>query len=137
MIQSSLAIKKRSSRRKYLLYLTWIVLFYPILKFTGFKVPKKPEYVAIHKKLPLGGYIVHKNFFLFDRQDTCWALSRRCTHLGCKLNYIEERDVIECPCHQSQFNAQTGKVIRGPAQKPLDFLPVEKREDDPLYVVTT
>ncbi len=137
MKRSSLPNNKRSSRRKYILYVTGVALLYPILKFTGFKVPKKPTYVPVHKKIPLSGYIVTQNFILFDRRGSCWALSRRCTHLGCKLNYIEERNIIECPCHQSQFNAQTGQVIKGPAKKPLDFLPVEKREDDPLYVVTT
>jgi Rieske Fe-S protein len=43
---------------------------------------------------------------------------------------------LQCPCHQSQFHPATGQVIRGPAQHPLHFLPVEKRDEDPYYVVT-
>ncbi len=65
------------------------------------------------------------------------ALSLKCTHLGCKLNYHEDGDILECPCHQSRFNVETGQVVQGPARKALTFLPVEKRQDDPLYVVTT
>ena len=126
----------KSSRRKYLLYFTGVALLYPLLKFIGFQVPKKPILVPVHKKVPASGFILTQDFILFDRKGNCWALSRRCTHLGCKLNYLEEKDILECPCHQSQFHSETGKVVQGPAQKPLHFLPVEKREDDPSYVVT-
>lgn len=124
-------------RRQYLLYLGCLSLLYPALKFIGFKVPKKPTFITINKHVPVTGYLVKNDFILFDTKDNCWALSRRCTHLGCKLNYHEEKNILECPCHQSQFNAQTGKVVRGPAQKPLIFLPVEKKETSPIYVVTT
>ena len=31
----------------------------------------------------------------------------------------------------------SGDVIKGPAKNPLSFLPVEKRQNDPGYVVTT
>jgi cytochrome b6-f complex iron-sulfur subunit len=124
------------TRRKYLFYSAGIALLYPILHFVGFKVPQKPIYIPIHNKLPSSGYITTKDFVLFDRNKKYWALSRRCTHLGCKLTYLEEKDILECPCHQSQFNAQTGAVLHGPAKKPLKFLPVDKREGDPQYVVT-
>ncbi|MGW8195647.1 MAG: QcrA and Rieske domain-containing protein, partial [Desulforhopalus sp.] len=83
------------------------------------------------------GFLINADFILFDRDNRCWALTRTCTHLGCKLNYLEEKNILECPCHQSQFNAETGKVLRGPAKRSLSFLEVEKRQDNPLYVVTT
>ena len=114
-----------------------LAFLYPVLQFAGFKIPKKPTYVNISKPLPTSGYLVTTGFILFDRGNKCWALSRTCTHLGCKLNYHEDRDILECPCHQSQFHVETGKVVKGPALKPLTFLPVDKRQDDPLYVVAT
>lgn len=125
------------SRRSYLLFFGLLVFFYPVLRFAGFKIPKKPSYVHIDKPLPSTGYLVTSGFILFDRDNKCWALSRTCTHLGCKLNYHEEQDILECPCHQSRFNVQTGAVLRGPAQRSLSFLPVEKRDNAPLYVVAT
>ncbi len=125
------------SRRKILSILGSLALLYPVLQFVGFKIPKKPTLINISKPVPASGYIVTTGFILFDREDKVWALSRTCTHLGCKINYHEDQDVLECPCHQSRFNVKTGKVIKGPAQRPLSFLPVEKRSDDPLYVVTT
>jgi len=137
MKPESLSKRQRVSRRKYLLYAAGTALLYPFLKFIGFTVPKKPVYIPISKKVGLSGYLLTQDFILFDREDKCWAVSRRCTHLGCKVAYLEEQDIIECPCHQSQFNPETGMVLRGPAKKPLTFLPVEKRDEEPSYVVTT
>lgn len=129
--------KRHYTRRTLLSFFGSLVLLYPILQFAGFKIPKKPTYVAINKPLPPTGYLLTADFVLFDRNGKCWALSRRCTHLGCKLNYYEDKDLLECPCHQSRFNIETGEVLKGPAKRALTFLPVEKRADDPLYVVTT
>lgn len=124
-------------RRKFMFIGTVLTLSYPILSFIDFTIPKKPILIQINTPIPAGGFFVANNFILFDRGNTCWALSRKCTHLGCKLNYHEESDILECPCHQSKFSAVTGEVLKGPAKKNLLFFPVEKRESDPLYVVTT
>ncbi len=124
------------SRRSIITWFAAVGLSYPLLRFIGFKVPRKPGRVNIHKPVPASGILVMKDFILFDKEDSCWALSRKCTHLGCKLNYLEELDILECPCHQSKFIPTTGEVIEGPAKKPLHFFPVEKRDNDPLYVVT-
>jgi Rieske Fe-S protein len=125
------------SRRQYLSFLGLLAFLYPILQFVGFKIPKKPVYININKPITVPGFLISTDFILFDRENNCWALSRKCTHLGCKLNYHEDKDILECPCHQSRFNVETGKAIKGPAEKPLTFLSVEKREDEPFYVVTT
>jgi len=125
------------NRRKLITYLGWGALLYPILRFAGFSVPKKPHYVQINKAVPATGFIVTPDFILFDRGNKCWALSRKCTHLGCKLNYHEQENILECPCHQSQFIVATGEVAKGPARKPLSFFPVEKQGREPFYIVTT
>lgn len=125
------------SRRQFFVFLGSLTLLYPICRFAGFQVPKKPVLINISKPVSTGGYLVANDFVLFDRNNKSWALSRKCTHLGCKLTYHEDRDIFECPCHQSQFHAETGEVLRGPATRPLTFFPVEKRTSDPFYVVTT
>ncbi|BHH83924.1 QcrA and Rieske domain-containing protein [Desulforhopalus sp. 52FAK] len=124
------------SRRSIIAWLAALGLSYPLLRFIGFKVPRKPVLVDIHKPAPANGIIIMKDFILFDKEDACWAVSRKCTHLGCKLNYLEEKDILECPCHQSKFHPTTGAVLEGPAKNSLHFFPVEKRDNDPLYVVT-
>jgi cytochrome b6-f complex iron-sulfur subunit len=137
MKTGTLSKRQKITRRKYLLYGAGLALLYPFFKFIGFRVPKKPVYVPVSKKVPPSGYILTRDFILFDRKGKCWALSRRCTHLGCSLTYVEELDILECPCHQSRFNPETGVAVRGPAERPLTFLPVEKRDGEPAYVVTT
>ena len=51
------------------------------------------------------------------------ALSRRCTHLGCTVPWVEEKKQFVCPCHGSTFS-RTGSVITAPAPRPLDIFPV-------------
>ncbi|MEU9859742.1 FAD-dependent oxidoreductase [Streptomyces sp. NPDC047971] len=43
----------------------------------------------------------------------------RCTHMGCELGFDELEDVWECPCHGSRFAAADGRVLQGPATRPL------------------
>ena len=44
------------------------------------------------------------------------ALSAKCTHAGCTVDWQE--DLFACPCHGSQFNPD-GTVVEGPADAPL------------------
>lgn len=55
-----------------------------------------------------------------------------CPHLGCHYNWIPSRGDFVCPCHGSVFTPE-GKVIGGPAPRPLDALPW-KVEKGVLYV---
>ena len=62
-----------------------------------------------------------------------WALRREanevtvyspiCTHLGCGFRWDGEEKKFKCPCHGSMFDTE-GKVVGGPAPRPLDRLPV-------------
>jgi menaquinol-cytochrome c reductase iron-sulfur subunit len=44
-----------------------------------------------------------------------------CPHLGCRYNWNSANRHFECPCHGSVY-AQDGKVLGGPAPRPLDTL---------------
>jgi Rieske Fe-S protein len=46
------------------------------------------------------------------------ALSAICTHSGCSMNFLPSQQLLDCPCHGSQF-AEDGSVVRGPARRPL------------------
>ena len=46
--------------------------------------------------------------------------SSKCTHLGCRINKLEDNK-LTCPCHGSQYSIE-GKVLKGPAVKPLERL---------------
>lgn len=103
-------------------------LVYPLLKYTRFRVKPKPRYVTINSPLPLSGYHAERDFILFADSENAVAVSRTCTHLGCRVNFLEDKDYIECPCHQSRFTRQ-GKRITGPAEKDLPAYAVEIKKD--------
>lgn len=47
------------------------------------------------------------------------AFAPQCTHLGCAYRWEENKKTFLCPCHTSNFDLE-GKVIDGPAPRPLD-----------------
>ena len=47
------------------------------------------------------------------------AISTRCAHLGCPVNYVQAARNFICPCHGGVYDFQ-GKVIGGPPVRPLD-----------------
>jgi menaquinol-cytochrome c reductase iron-sulfur subunit len=47
------------------------------------------------------------------------AFGSQCTHLGCAYHWDDGKNEFICPCHNSLFSLD-GKVISGPAPRPLD-----------------
>jgi cytochrome b6-f complex iron-sulfur subunit len=52
------------------------------------------------------------------------ALSLRCTHLGCSINWEEDKKRFICPCHASAFEIN-GNVQNPHAPSALDYFPVK------------
>jgi menaquinol-cytochrome c reductase iron-sulfur subunit len=63
---------------------------------------------------------------------TVVAFSPICTHLGCGYRWSEGDRNFLCPCHNSVFDLD-GRVLGGPAPRPLDLLPT-KVEGDRLFI---
>jgi len=51
-----------------------------------------------------------------DNQVT--ALDSTCTHLGCRVSWDPEAQLLKCPCHGGQYD-KTGAVKAGPPPAPL------------------
>lgn len=68
-------------------------------------VPGEGKLVSIDGKT----YGVHKS-----HDGHLYAVSARCTHLGCTVAWNNDEKTWDCPCHGSRF-ACDGKVINGPA----------------------
>ncbi len=59
------------------------------------------------------------------------AVYRRCTHLGCSVNWEPEQNRFFCPCHASTFDMH-GEVQNPPAPRALDTFPIQIAEDQVL-----
>lgn len=46
------------------------------------------------------------------------AVNSKCTHQGCDVKWVSADKKYACPCHDANFAAD-GKVLKGPADRPL------------------
>jgi Rieske Fe-S protein len=56
--------------------------------------------------------------FVRVTEDSVLGFDPACTHQQCIVEHRAGSDRIECPCHGSVFDLE-GKVLKGPAEKPL------------------
>ena len=62
------------------------------------------------------------------------AMSAVCTHLGCTVNPdVKTGSGFVCPCHGSVFD-EDGRVLKGPAPRPLPWYAVSKARDGRLVI---
>ncbi len=73
--------------------------------------------------------------FLSVNEKGLIAFSPVCTHLGCYVNWDNNRKEFLCPCHGGRYNSE-GQVIAGPPPKSLTRLPY-KIEAGKIYLGIT
>ena len=65
------------------------------------------------------------------------AFDRTCTHSGVYVSYDAASQKLICPAHSAIFDpASSGKVVSGPANKPLRTLPIRVRSDGKIILAT-
>ncbi|MGH3505750.1 MAG: Rieske (2Fe-2S) protein [Nocardioidaceae bacterium] len=86
----------------------------------------EPVLLAAVADVPEGGGVVLEDEELVltqpsDGQFRCF--SAICTHQGCPVAGVAN-GTINCPCHGSMFDIDTGEVLAGPAPSPLPEKPI-------------
>lgn len=86
------------------------------------------------EEYPVGSerQLENENVFVFRDSEGIYAISATCTHLGCAVARSSEG--FTCPCHGSRFNP-SGKVVAGPAPRPLPWLEISRAADGQLVVL--
>jgi cytochrome b6-f complex iron-sulfur subunit len=121
----------KMQRRSFLTYLGvgWAVSCFPLVLSACNQGTKKAETAAT------GGFTIIGSVADLDRAGAVGneqvlvvrdpankaqvlAVNPTCTHKGCAVKWKASENHFECPCHDSDF-APDGKVLKGPASKPL------------------
>ncbi|MFG2893301.1 Rieske (2Fe-2S) protein [Streptomyces sp. NPDC048248] len=90
-------------------------------------VPTAPVDLGSAAEVPVGGAKLYREDRLVVSQPAKGdfkCFSAKCTHAGCILADVD-RTEGNCVCHGSRFDVTTGKVIEGPATRPLPEVPVK------------
>jgi Rieske Fe-S protein len=87
-------------------------------RITGFQFERENRTEFRHgQDIPLGIHYFGQ-YYLIRTDRSLRAFSTICTHAGCRIGKnVGNR--LQCGCHGSQFEAETGKPLRGPAIKSL------------------
>jgi Rieske Fe-S protein len=68
-----------------------------------------------------------------DGNQTLRAISAKCTHEGCTVQYVPGDSVIWCACHNGRFDLE-GKVLSGPPPRPLAAYTAQRLGDGAVIV---
>lgn len=104
---------------------------WPIVRFiTWQELRVRMVDFAVHEQRP---FQTKEGAILVPKDDSLQALSTRCTHLGCRVEYDQTRNELICPCHKSAYDVQ-GNRLRGPARSDLPALQFVQLENGALQV---
>ncbi len=130
-------VKPEKTRRKFISWL-WIGLgILALIEFAGVVIAylrpgKRQEISAESGAIIEAGRVesfpfnsvtafVRGKFYLCRMGDGGFlAVSRKCTHLGCTVPWLDKEKRFACPCHGSVFDIR-GEVISPPAARALDI----------------
>jgi menaquinol-cytochrome c reductase iron-sulfur subunit len=93
---------------------------------TNMKFPFKTEDAYLRET------VIHEVWVIKHSPSEVTVFSPICPHLGCRYSWHPETLEFACPCHGSIYSI-TGKVLGGPAPRPLDTLPM-RLEKGELFV---
>jgi Rieske Fe-S protein len=82
------------------------------------------------------GYLVEEAeisvWVITDDGSEFTVLSNVCTHLGCRVRWVDDEGQFFCPCHNGVFD-RNGEVVSGPPPRPLDRFENMVEDDQILF----
>lgn len=106
-----------------------VSFFFPRVRFqppSTFRIGTPEEFVGDAEEADKYGVVLvddrwksTERFFVVREVKRVYALSARCAHLGCTVNWFGDLRTFKCPCHGSEYHAN-GLNFAGPAPRPLD-----------------
>lgn len=70
---------------------------------------------------------------LEDANQKLHALSAKCTHEGCTVQFLPGDSIIWCACHNGRFDLD-GRVLSGPPPRPLQRYACQREVDGAVIV---
>lgn len=112
---------RKISRKKFLKAGTGLV--FGVLAWIWYRLAGYQELEAnaaefVHPEDLPQGMTYWGKYYLYRSGASVRAFSTTCTHAGCRLGK-GTGELIRCNCHGSQFDAKTGKPVKGPAYRNL------------------
>ncbi len=108
----------------------WIVLSSLARKASAAQPPRVE--IATTDQVPVGGsllfYYPHENspcLLVHLSAAQYVAFSQKCTHLSCPVLPEVDRGRFHCPCHEGEFDIQTGVPLSGPPRRRLPQVALE------------
>ncbi len=138
-------MEDRQTRRRFLGWLGWGTLALSgLLAWLGglrYLIPNTA--IGPHSVLKIGRpddfpigskrFLPQARAYVIRTEDGFRVMSALCTHLGCATNAVDWGYL--CPCHGSKFDTW-GRVLRGPATRPLPCFKLSLAPDGQLMVDT-
>jgi len=130
--------KQKPLSRKYFIRIFTSLIFSFLIwiwyRISGFRNDLENRSEFRHgEELPMGMSYFDK-YYLYRNDAGVRAFSTTCTHAGCRIGKSNGA-VLHCSCHGSQFDAQTGKPIKGPAFKTLQEFECRFDNENKQWVV--
>ncbi len=83
---------------------------------------------------PVSANVGEEDVLLYRRGDRLFAIGNRCTHQGAQLHDGPVKSfgsivAVTCPAHGSMFSLNDGRVMRGPAMRPVAAYEIRIRDE--------
>jgi Rieske Fe-S protein len=129
--------QKKISRNLFIRIITGLIIGFIAwigYKLSNYKIDQENSMEFTHgQDIPMGMSYFEK-YYLYRTDHSVRAFLTKCTHAGCQIG-MGSGIILQCNCHGSQFDAQTGKPLKGPALKPLQEIECRFDEAKKQYVV--